>query len=53
MFLNLTAMITLLNNDYYFVIDNSDCNAPNDYMLVALGPSEPADGSLDEFELPF
>ena len=46
-------MITLLDNDYYFVIDNSDCNAPDDYILVALGPCGQYDAALDESELPF
>ena len=30
--------ITLIGNDYYEIIDNSDCNAADDYNLVELGP---------------
>lgn len=30
--------ITLIGSDYYEVIDNSDCNACDDYILVELGP---------------
>mgnify|MGYP001287432289 CR=1 FL=1 len=30
--------ITLIGNDYYEIIDNSDCNAADDYILVSLGP---------------
>ena len=30
--------ITLIDNDYYEIIDNSDCNAADDYISVNLGP---------------
>lgn len=32
------ADIILITGDYYEVIDNSDCNAPDNYILVELGP---------------
>ena len=33
-----TRDITFINGDCYEVIDNSQCNALNDYILVELGP---------------
>ena len=44
--------VTLINQDYYEVIDNSDCNAPNDYILIELGPHHSYDEitRLEEWE---
>ena len=30
--------VILICNDYYEVVDNSDCNAADDYNLIYLGP---------------
>lgn len=30
--------VILICNDYYEVVDNSDCNAADDYNLIHLGP---------------
>ena len=30
--------VTFINGDCYEIIDNADCNAPNEYVLVELGP---------------
>lgn len=32
-------MIVLIENDYYWHVDNSDCNAPDEYILEELGPN--------------
>ena len=46
--------VTLIDHDYYEVIDNSECNAPDDYILIELGPHTSYDEliSMPE-ELPF
>ena len=48
--------VTLIDHDYYEVIDNSDCNAPNDYILIELGPHHGWDeiSRIEDWEeLPF
>tara|TARA_Y100000004_G_scaffold188727_1_gene243300 strand:- start:1146 stop:1346 length:201 start_codon:yes stop_codon:yes gene_type:complete len=30
--------VTFINGDCYEIIDNTDCNAPNEYVLMELGP---------------
>ena len=48
--------IILLNNDYHMVIDNSDCNAADDYVLTVLGPFTPWSEYVNrgwDHELPF
>jgi hypothetical protein len=33
--------IEIIDGNYYAVIDNSDCNAPDAWVLIQLGPQEP------------
>ena len=57
--LYLTTMnnIILIDNDYHMVIDNSDCNAPDEHPLTVLGPfthwSEYVRINSQSDELPF
>tara|TARA_B100001057_G_scaffold374677_1_gene379362 strand:- start:491 stop:649 length:159 start_codon:yes stop_codon:yes gene_type:complete len=49
--------VILICNDYYEVVDNSDCNAADEYYLVQLGPllsyREYCYLEMDKDELPF
>ena len=53
--------VILICNDYHEVIDNSDCNAADDYILVELGPHHSWDEisrieayeSLECYDIPF
>ena len=49
------ADIILIDGNYYEVIDNSDCNAFDDYIPVELGPHISWDelSRIEDWECPF
>ena len=45
--------VILICNDYHEVVDNSDCNEADDYILVELGPHHSWDeiSRIEAYEL--